>query len=939
MGTAEIAKGKAHIAGTVATVNVPTGATLDGTNPVYVFLEKVSSVEKIELAAKTDVVVEQPKDQITKDETERKVAVYVKEGADNSTAKAQNGGVIYVKADVPCAVTVDGTSEAEDGSAVSSTVIIDSGAGGSTVTAENGGAINLTANDNCEVTASGSSTPEDPTETSVPSTVTIAEVGTDATVYTETSEGGEVEEAPDAEIHGDVFAYVALNVNTEVQYISLKAAIDAASAGDTIKMTDNSTEKAAITANKSIIVDLNEKTVNFADFEDTVPALLFYTEEQGIDVSISNGTLHGDGTVKWIVKYDAHGTLTMEDVVSNCAVANGQSIRIESGIGTLTDLNITTTNGSAGIYYCDSNTSGIATGAVTGCTINQQEASGGNAWWKCGIAISNGAKVTIDDCELTGNAPLFIFTSGGEFTVKDTEFHGLGGAYGAYDIVIESAQQAIPSIGLIYNNCNFSKENPVRMIAEASPYAMAHYYVNAADDALIINSSADFTFAKAKEWPLLQLGSASGNFIDAGTFNNNPSAHLAEGYFATYDSTTQHWTVAEDAVAQIGTKTYGTLAKAFAAVKANEEIVVLKNCEVKTHIDVDKSPVTLNLNGFTVKNSVTYARMLDVTASNGQLTIKGEGKLVIDANQNVNSYGFVRLAEYGSKFILDHAELEGVTQNAALLRFNNGGQSMEIKNNSKLTLTAGPNVENKGRGTIIYNSGMNNTLSITDTDIYNYCEATQWSSMIMMENRSCTFENVRYYSETGPTGFYTGAATYTNCSIELQRTGTLDDLNIDKEYPWLASAVSTSYAKEVTINSGTYKGYYGIFVYTSGGAITVKGGTFEGTKAVINSENNTWEPGYAGASSINIEGGDFTGQIMAAGWGGAGTNPVAAINISGGSFKVDSSEALFTPNNASILVSGGVFSQDPTPYLKSGYKVIENPDANADVYPYKVVAE
>lgn len=261
---------------------------------------------------------------------------------------------------------------------------------------------------------------------------------------------------------------------------------------------------------------------------------------------------------------------------------------------------------------------------------------------------------------------------------------------------------------------------------------------------------------------------------------------------------------------------------------------------------------------------------------------------------------------------------------------------MEIKNNSKLTLSAGPNVTNKGRGTIIYNNGINNTLSITDTDIYNYSEAAQWSAMIAMENRSCTFENVRYYSETSPTGFYTGAATYTNCSIELQRTGTL---NIDWSYPWLMSAVSTSSAKEVTINSGTYKGYYGIFVYSSGGAITVKGGTFEGTKAVIISENNTWEPGYAGASSINVEDGDFTGQIQAAAWGAAGTSPVAAINISGGKFKIDGSDALFTPNNASILVSGGIFSQDPTPYLKSGYKVIDNPDANADVYPYKVVDE
>lgn len=541
VGVLNIKQGNAFVAGSIDSLKVNPSATSDGQasgagNAVQVFLAKESAVEKIVLNSKTDVVVEQPKDHIDVEATEKKVAVYVNNGAANSTATAQNGGVIYVEANVPCTVTAIGTSTAEEGT----TVIVNDGAsatGTVEVVATKGGAINLTANDDCSATATGSSG-------EVASTVTINTVETNVVVGTETTNGGEVIPPANPEDNkGEIATYVAQNVNTEVKYISLKAAVDAASADNTIKMIANSTENAAITVDKSINLNLNEKIINFVGFEETVPALLFYTAEQAIDVNISDGTLLGDDSVKWIVRYDAHGKLTMKDVVSNCAVANGQSIRIESGIGTLTDLNITTTNGSAGIYYCDSNTSGIATGAVTGCTINQQEASGGNAYWKSGIAISNGAKVTIKDCELTGNAPLFIFTSGGEFTVKDTEFHGLGGDYGAYDIVIESNQNAVPSIGLIYNDCTFSKESPVRMIAEGYPYAMAHYYVNAADDALIINSQADFTYAKAQEWPLLQLGNASGSFIDAGIFNNNPTACLAQDYKAVLDELTGHYSV------------------------------------------------------------------------------------------------------------------------------------------------------------------------------------------------------------------------------------------------------------------------------------------------------------------------------------------------------------------------------------------------------------
>lgn len=194
IGTAQIAQGNASISGEVARVEVPTDATADGASaPVYVFLTPESAVEKIFLNAQTDVVVEQPKDQIDVVATEKKVAVYVNTGAENSTAKAQNGGVIYVEANVPCTVTADGVSTAEEG-IVSSTVIINSTAGNSEVVATNGGAIKLTANADCEVTSTGASE-----ETSTPSSVTVAEVNTGAEVSAVISEGGQVNVSPGVE--------------------------------------------------------------------------------------------------------------------------------------------------------------------------------------------------------------------------------------------------------------------------------------------------------------------------------------------------------------------------------------------------------------------------------------------------------------------------------------------------------------------------------------------------------------------------------------------------------------------------------------------------------------------------------------------------------------------------------------------------------------------
>ena len=252
VGTVNIQKGNANIAGEVTTVSVPTGATADGTEPVQVFLAKQSAVDKIVLNAKTDVVVEQPKDHIDVEATEKKVAVYVNEGADNSTATAQNGGVIYVEANVPCTVTADGTSEAEDGSAASSTVIINDGAGGSSVSAENGAAINVTANDNCKVSAAGTSTPEDPTEVAVPSSVTISGVSDGAEVSAVESQGGEVNVSEGVDESAvDIKEGVALI--GDIIYISLAEAVEAAENEDIITLIGD--DKVSLTTSGEIVIN------------------------------------------------------------------------------------------------------------------------------------------------------------------------------------------------------------------------------------------------------------------------------------------------------------------------------------------------------------------------------------------------------------------------------------------------------------------------------------------------------------------------------------------------------------------------------------------------------------------------------------------------------------------------------------------------------------
>ncbi len=347
VGTAEIQKGNAHIAGTVGTVSVPTGATADGTNPVQVFLEKVASVDQIELKAQADVVVEQPKDQITKDETERKVAVYVNEGADNSTAKAQNGGVIYVKADVPCTVTVDGTSEAEDGTPVSSTVIIEDGAGGSTVTAENGGAINLTANDDCAVVSQGSS--DDPTP--VPSNVTVTTATAD--VSATTTDSGTVTTTTESADHVAVVDNGVAMTGGKV-YKTLQAAIDACVDGGIVEIlkdinltTVSSTINGESNIKYNVVIQGKGLTLKGNDHAITAssgkrPLAL---AGNGKEITVKDLTINANGgTDLWLIANNMVATL--DNVVvdgTNCTESYNQVVTIGSDF---TGIELNVINGS-----------------------------------------------------------------------------------------------------------------------------------------------------------------------------------------------------------------------------------------------------------------------------------------------------------------------------------------------------------------------------------------------------------------------------------------------------------------------------------------------------------------------------------------------------------------------------------------------------------------
>lgn len=186
--------------------------------------------------------------------------------------------------------------------------------------------------------------------------------------------------------------------------------------------------------------------------------------------------------------------------------------------------------------------------------------------------------------------------------------------------------------------------------------------------------------------------------------------------------------------------------------------------------------------------------------------------------------------------------------------------------------------------------------------------------------KSVALSNTTLNSEIGG-----GVEQGINCDMTVTNC-VFNQTELDTDHPWISTALAVSYNGKLDIEDGEYSAYTAIFLYSSGGTINITGGTFEGRDAVVNVENNTWEPGYAASSVVNISGGSFTGSLKVSGWGAAGTSPVSALNISGGSFSAETGKLFYETKPGTISISGGTFSEDPSAYLAEGYVALKEGD-------------
>ena len=132
---------------------------------------------------------------------------------------------------------------------------------------------------------------------------------------------------------------------------------------------------------------------------------------------------------------------------------------------------------------------------------------------------------------------------------------------------------------------------------------------------------------------------------------------------------------------------------------------------------------------------------------------------------------------------------------------------------------------------------------------------------------------------------------------------TLNDVNVlarsGHSTDWVNCAVSAANNANVVINSGSYTGKYALYVFSSGGSITINDGYFNGDIR-LDGDNNT-------------SGGH------------------AEIIINGGYFNLEKFEIGGEISN--FIIKGGTFTADPSAYVTGSFTVVDNQDGSWTVQP------
>ncbi len=660
------------------------------------------------------------------------------------------------------------------------------------------------------------------------------------------------------------------------QYGSLQAAIDAATAGQTVILLTNVNENVEIAKEKNLTLDLNGKTLSGGT--GTAKAALSNLGTITIqDTSAAKtGTIKRDdtGTVGETSYYVIRnqGTMTIESgiVINNSGYkkANPTGSMVGSSLICNGDCNEGGTLTIKGGTFTQNNFIAIKNGAlgvlhVSGGTITSNHS-----------AIQNWFKADITGGEIKGQLWTDAYKadeSVGQTTIGgDAKFTG--------EIVMDIAGSVAPTLAINGGNLNVTNWR--------------------------ITSAAASVGAKPS--------------VSGGTFSSAvPAEYCAEGFIPVKNADGTYGVKAGAYVAQIGDVKYETLQAAIDAVKANETIYVLGNIDLGTDelstydVKTTVKNVTIDLGGYTVTSAGRFTVYLKV---NGWTIQHG----TIQNTNASTTYGTLYVGGSSNSTTLKNLTVESKTNGVqfAIASSKNGIKaSITVEDGTKISGNYGVYMKGQPKPWRDTRDGQE-ILNVNGGEITGTTAAIAVFGAGKGNTKAGVIVNInggKVYSDS--------YAIAGNGSSVLENT----TINISggKVFSNKDTAIYHPQAGTVTISGGEVYGVTG-GVQMCAGTLNVTGGTISATGngdvsgktgdgsipdgAAVSIVNRAYP---AGAPTMTISGGTFTsaagvGAVQAYGW------------------KNNSQQTWDKPNAS---VSGGTFSSAvKEEYCATGYI----PTANAD---------
>ena len=362
----------------------------------------------------------------------------------------------------------------------------------------------------------------------------------------------------------------------ETTYATLQAAINAATAGQTVKLVANTAEDIKIPAGKDITLDLgNSKLTNKSG--DTI------TVELGATLTVTgNGESADEDGSAGTVDNTTH---QKADIVNNGTVIlnGGWYLRSqETGVGTNTPGNNSYYNIlNHGEMTINNDTMVMQAGKYSSLIVNgyYDYAGGSDPRQNYVVDINQAApKLTINNGGFVGGVNTIKNDDGGELIIN-------GGGFGNEE-------------GCAVMNNNTATINGGRFIAEGNYVLYSRYINDTVNTGKLTVTNGQF------EGNLTQINNAP-IAISGGTFTTDPTAYLAEGYMSPKVGDSYKVGLETDAVAQIDDNKYTTLQDAFKAATKGDTVKLLTDVHTDGTDSDDacltiRVPITLDLNEHTI---------------------------------------------------------------------------------------------------------------------------------------------------------------------------------------------------------------------------------------------------------------------------------------------------------------------------------------------------